>query len=361
MVAQGGHGPWHPRGSGLLVAVVALSVLALLGHGVVALRLLNGTVHRPASDAPVAAPAPAGTPASTGSVTSSGPASLRLDHSCLIADNPPTSARIPAGDPFGTDLSPLGSGAQLQRLYEVQGLDIAPIDGAGPVRDCDRQLWTVVLTVIPSFMVRTYLKEFLVFDADRTSKGNDVADGALAAADDTDASRWRLSIAPNAEADVDVAVTVAHELGHLVSLNADQLATPQPASCDTIDVGQGCLGQTSYLVEYLSYTWSDDEVQGWKAANDITDDAKRDEALDAFYRQHSTSFVDAYAASDPVEDFAESFGLWCAFDKDNPARNDFIQGDPTDGQQKFHWFDTGSSNFYREVHAGCQALQALTH
>ena len=33
MVAQGGQGPWQPRGSGLLVAVAALSVVALVVHG----------------------------------------------------------------------------------------------------------------------------------------------------------------------------------------------------------------------------------------------------------------------------------------------------------------------------------------
>ena len=59
MVAPGGQGPWQPRGSGLLVAVVALSVVALVVHGAIALVLLHGTVRPPVTaDRPVGRPTP---------------------------------------------------------------------------------------------------------------------------------------------------------------------------------------------------------------------------------------------------------------------------------------------------------------
>jgi len=59
VVAQADQGRWQPRGSGLLVAVVALSVVALLAHGAIALVLLSGTVRPPvSSNRPVGRPTP---------------------------------------------------------------------------------------------------------------------------------------------------------------------------------------------------------------------------------------------------------------------------------------------------------------
>ena len=55
-------------------------------------------------------------------------------------------------------------GAELQRLYAVDDRTIAPADGAGPVRECDKQLWSVVAATLPA-SVRPYLKELVVFDA----------------------------------------------------------------------------------------------------------------------------------------------------------------------------------------------------
>ncbi len=177
MVAQGGQGPWQPRGSGLLVTVVALSVVALVVHGVIALVLLNGTVRRPpGSDGVVALPTPTpSVPATTPSRSETSPATpaptvsgapwtppaaggaLQLDHSCLVADNPPTQATFPITDPFGTHLDDLGVGAELQRLYAVDDRTITPADGAGPVRECDKQLWSVVAATLPA-SVRSDLK-----------------------------------------------------------------------------------------------------------------------------------------------------------------------------------------------------------
>jgi hypothetical protein len=99
VVAQGGHGPWHPRGSGLLVAVVALSVFALLGHGVVALHLLNGTVH-PTNRLP---PVSAGRPTSTATAT---PSPTVPSASPSSATPTPSRGGTPTGAvPTGNDAS----------------------------------------------------------------------------------------------------------------------------------------------------------------------------------------------------------------------------------------------------------------
>ncbi len=377
MVAQGGQGPWQPRGSGLLVAVVALSAVALVVHGAIALILLHGTVRPPvAADRAVGRPTPTvtaprptatptppspATPSRTTGTPGTAPAAagaLHLDHACHVADNPPTGAHIPPGDPFGSDLSSLGSGAELQRLYVVHNGTLEPADSAGPVRECDRQLWAIVVAATPAEVLR-YVDQLLVFDAD-VSAG--VAIGEVSAQpNSTEASaHWRLSLALNSSTDLDVTFNVAHEVGHLLSLNRAEMTGQNEASCQGIFLDEGCLKDASTLPTFVDDTWGDALLDEWSTANDITDDQKRADALDDFYHKHHDRFVDSYAATHPVEDFAETFAMWCAIGPSSPLLPDFIEGDPTDGAAKLAWFDDPAHAVGPQSRARCEALQAFT-
>ncbi len=395
MVAQGGQGPWHPRGSGLLTAVVALSVVALLGHGIVALHLLNGTVHQTGRTVPSSASGPRPTPAGPtssgqptrspqptplptrqttptpipsrgGTPTAAVPTGndsspLHLDHSCLVADNPPPAkAHFPTGDPFGTDITELGQGAELQRLYAVQHGALVPADNGGAVRDCDQQLWRVVTASAPP-EVLGYVDELLVFDAD-LGNGPDYYVGEVQSLQQSTerASHWRLSLAPNGATDVDVALTVAHEVGHLASLGASQMTGEDENACQGIYLDEGCLKDDAGLASFFDDTWSDDDWDAWDSASSITDDDQRMTALQKFYDDHSGSFVDAYGATDPAEDFAESFGVWCAIGPGSPLLPDVIQGAPGNGAAKLAWFDQPGNPVAAATRAQCEQLRALT-
>jgi hypothetical protein len=377
VVAQGRQRPWQPRGSGLLVAVVALSVVALVVHGVIALVLLNGTVHRnvaagqgsapwtkplPSSSLPDASPTPSPTPAPGATDTSwtapDGGGALHLDDSCLIADNPPTQATFPVQDPFGTTRSDPGVGAELQRVYAVDDRTLTPADGAGPVRDCGKQLWSVIVATMP-ITVRPFLKELVVFDALLTGGTSDLYVGEVVRAE-SDASRWRLAIAPNRATDLDVAVTVAHEVGHLLSLNASQLDVARNASaCSTIWTGQGCLSNDGHVMTFLDDTWSDAEIDAWNEAAHKPDH-ERDQAFQDFYNHHAGSFVDSYAASDPFEDFAESFGIWCALGPGSPLISQAVEGNPANGHTKIDWFEHSSPDVKGSTQDSCTRLRGLT-
>lgn len=354
-----------------------MSVVALVAHGAIALVLLNGTVHRtvaagnrPApsstplasSSLPNASPTPSPTPvpgATDPSWTApDGGGALHLDHSCLIADNPATQATFPIQDPFGTTLSDLGVGAELQRVYAVDGRTLTPADGAGPVRECDKQLWSVIVATMP-ITVRPFLKELVLFDALLTGGTSDLYVGEVVPAE-SDASRWRLAIAPNGATDLDVAVTVAHEVGHLLSLNASQLNLAGNASaCGTMWTGQGCLSNDGHVMTFLDDTWSDAEIDGWNAAAQKPDN-ERDQAFQDFYDHHSGSFVDSYAATDPFEDFAESFGIWCALGPGSPLMPQAVEGNPANGHTKIDWFEHSSPDVKGSTQDSCTRLRALT-
>jgi hypothetical protein len=357
--------------------VVALSVVALVVHGAIALVLLHGTVQPPVSaDRSVGRPTPTvtaprptattkptspSTPSPSTGTPGTAPAAagaLHLDHACLVADNPPTSAHIPPGDPFGSDLSSLGSGAELQRLYVVHSGTLEPADSAGPVRECDRQLWAIVVAATPAEVLR-YVDELLVFDADLN--GGTAAGEVAAQPNSTEASaHWRLSLALNASTDLDVTLNVAHEVGHLISLNRAEMTGQDESSCPGIFMKEGCLKDAATLPTYLDDTWGDDLLDEWSTADDITDDQKRADALDDFYQKHHDRFVDSYAATDPAEDFAESFAMWCALGPSSPLLPDFIEGDPSDGATKLAWFDDPTHAVGMQARTRCEALQAFT-
>jgi hypothetical protein len=340
--------------------VVSLSVVALVVHGAIALMLVRGTAHPTAQPGQtVAGPTSTRTPpppASTSAPTIR--ASLHLDRVCLVPDNPPTRAAIPAGDPFGTDVTTLGAKAELQRLYQVRDRDLLPIDGAGPVPSCDQQLWAIAVAGMPTSL-RQLVKELLVFDADNSAAGSGGVISDVTAAG-SDANRWRMSLARNGLSDRDIAMTIAHETGRLAALNGDQMATPQPSKCQTTDFGQGCLSDSSYLVEFIDRTWTKDEFDAWDKASSASGQAAQDKAFRQFYDQHQAAFVNSYAATSPLADFAESFGVWCAFDADNRAREQFIEGAPADGKTKLAWFDHGSDSYTRMVTAPCTQLREFT-
>ena len=93
--------------------------------------------------------------------------------------------------------------------------------------------------------------------------------------------------------------TLIHEYAHILTLSPGQL-TPGAASCPTIDLDEGCADAGSAMWRFQEEFWSGYE--------DAPDAANGDwEVTDAFYAAHPDDFVSDYAATNVVEDVAESF------------------------------------------------------
>ncbi|MEO0494119.1 MAG: hypothetical protein AAF081_11945 [Actinomycetota bacterium] len=107
-------------------------------------------------------------------------------------------------------------------------------------------------------------------------------------------------------------LTVLHEFAHVITQRNDQLDldTP-PAACPTYWNGVGCFIPGSYVDAWVQEFWSREELLS--LPTDGVDElaGERRCAVDA-------SFLGAYAASDPEEDFAESYSAFI-FDLDVPA------------------------------------------
>ncbi len=119
-----------------------------------------------------------------------------------------------------------------------------------------------------------------------------------------DVDRWDLA-ANLAYSDVpsELIATLVHEYAHILSLDVAQVE-PFAKSCDTIELDEGCADADSYIVEFDREFWAeygDEAPDPTNIDEDIADD---------FYADHEEDFVSAYAATNLVEDFAESFMIY---------------------------------------------------
>ncbi len=93
---------------------------------------------------------------------------------------------------------------------------------------------------------------------------------------------------------------IAHETAHVLSLNQDQRSDGVIAGRYSDD--EGPFSDSSYLNQFYQAFWKG-HYPDWSA------DSARGLASDV-YDRHPDSFVTEYAATDPSEDFAESFAYF---------------------------------------------------
>ncbi len=112
--------------------------------------------------------------------------------------------------------------------------------------------------------------------------------------------------------------TLVHEIGHLITLNADQIPLSDHyygwwkqdhAVCEQFLTADGCSGAESYINLYYEWFWVD-LYDDWlkQVVEPLPDSPEESEALvHDFYSDHRESFGREYAATNIYEDMAESF------------------------------------------------------
>ncbi len=93
--------------------------------------------------------------------------------------------------------------------------------------------------------------------------------------------------------------TLIHEYAHVFSFAPGEF-DPTASSCDTIALAEGCADASSYLWAFYEAFWA-----GYAERPDL-ENVDPDIAYD-FYLANEDDFVSDYAATNPTEDFAESF------------------------------------------------------
>jgi len=174
----------------------------------------------------------------------------------------------------------------------------------------DSETWRRVRALLPPDILDDRVAEFHVF--------SDGADEFLAyvAQLGTDRERWLFAVDYVDAVDADAGewvTTLTHEFAHIIGLGDSQV-DPFAEQCGKqFEIDEGCARSTSWLQRWFDAFWAGERfVQHRKTVGDAEANPA---ALEAFYRDHEDAFVNEYAATNPVEDFAESFAYFVFMDR----------------------------------------------
>lgn len=186
-----------------------------------------------------------------------------------------------------------------------------------------QKIWNYFSTLIP-YEFRPHLSEFSIF--------TDGESNILAAVAQTydDAELWGLEVD---YADVSdyyyLSFTLVHEYAHLLTLAPSQVPpslaifnNPEDndiyldelSACSTYFPGEGCSNIDSYIHRFYDQFWFD-IYEEWNEINLEEDEDLYYEKLDDFYNKYQDQFVTDYAATNPAEDIAETFGFFVFAEK----------------------------------------------
>ncbi|MDX9863252.1 MAG: hypothetical protein RBT34_00460 [Anaerolineaceae bacterium] len=210
-------------------------------------------------------------------------------------------------DSFSLQDEGLGDGVVLV-TYKISGetlLDPVYVevgdDFIAAQKDLDSQqsAWAYFASLVP-VEERAQIVEFQVF----TDGEEETLAYVEPLADDL--RTWRLSIDIADTKNVqELTLTMIHEYGHVLTLNAGQIAVGQ-SGCSTYQNQEGCALPQSYLAVFVDQFWGElyDE---WQEIDYIQNDDAYYAALDDFYAKYADQFVSDYAATNPEEDIAEAW------------------------------------------------------
>lgn len=118
--------------------------------------------------------------------------------------------------------------------------------------------------------------------------------------DENDPQYWVLAVNLATAEDVDLLVgTLIHEYAHIIALGTDQF--DEPGTCaEEVEFSYGCPAAGSVLGEFYDAFWA-----GYSDAPGV--ESTDEDVAYEFYLAHEDDFVSDYAATNVVEDLAESF------------------------------------------------------
>lgn len=186
--------------------------------------------------------------------------------------------------------------------YVVDGTLGAVCFGEGDPRLL--QAWEALSIIAPSLQ----LADLGVFGAfDNLDAGDEVTLAFVNPLDD-DGTLFQMSVntASSADDPNEALLTMAHEFSHVFTALPSQIdrSAESADGCTTYDNGEGCFFPDSLMAQWIALFWDDgliDEI-------DPDVDPSASEGQDRC--DINPGFLGAYAASNPEEDFAETFSAY---------------------------------------------------
>lgn len=191
--------------------------------------------------------------------------------------------------------------------YKVTGIDL------NFQKDTNKhnQIWDLVRKIVPLNQLEK-MSEFMIYNGDVSGSAGYVIEKSA------DLSKWQMGIAinyafdGNFNRDGELAYTIIHEFGHILTLNDVQLNSAiSQTDCTNYFPGEGCAKENSYINELYQKYWKDIKDEHTKAQDSQSEQEE-------FYNKYSNRFVTNYASTNPGEDIAEVFATFVT-KKEKPA------------------------------------------
>jgi len=166
-----------------------------------------------------------------------------------------------------------------------------------------QEIWQLVKRIIPPAF-RSKMSELLIYNGANTNTSGFV-DPTI-----NNLSQWQLAIAIDYayrkpfNTDGEVAFTIIHEFGHILTLNDEQISAGIiEKNCDGYYVSNGCAKDNAYIQMFHDNYWQDILEEHANLEN-------TPEANSLFYAKYKDRFVSRYAANSLTEDIAEVFATF---------------------------------------------------
>jgi len=166
--------------------------------------------------------------------------------------------------------------------------------------DKHQEIWELTKGIIPPNF-RSKMSHFMIFVG-----ATDGVAGYVFQSED-DLSQWEMGIAIDLayeggfNAGGELAYTIIHEFGHILTLNNTQIdASVSESDCQEYFPGEGCAKKEAYINKTYKKGWADiwsEFATAQESENDFVN----------FYVKYEDRFVTSYAAVNPAEDIAEVF------------------------------------------------------
>ncbi len=222
---------------------------------------------------------------------------------------------------------------------EIHSVDVEAYQFLQEDTELHQRIWTLFKQLIPN----QYWEWFVLFEL-----VTDDLDGSLASVrkttSDAASNEWILSVDVVDAEDAfttesrELKNTLIHELGHVLTLSTDQVDWDNPGvpldnestDEDVADfyayqedcasgflIDEGCLLEDSYMYLYVQQFWPEDIFQEHL---DLILQYPPEEAAERLYAAHEDDYVSEYAATNPVEDIAESWMVFVISDEINGSK-----------------------------------------
>jgi hypothetical protein len=198
--------------------------------------------------------------------------------SSTVINNRETKDKIQSVDPSAS--------SEGKTVYNYKDRRISPDFRSKKETD----IWESFLAIADRDFADQYISQVSYFnDSDNTT-------AASVTISPNDAKKWDLEVnLAYADDQKDLLMTLVHEYAHVYSLNTSQLDSNDTGVCPLLVLSEGCTRGSSIIQQFTTKFWADNN-------NEL-----ESQDFGKYYPGHESEFVSEYAATNAVEDFAESF------------------------------------------------------